>query len=290
LAAGAGRAWASIRPVREGTPQPHIGALHSTGYGTRGDAEFGSGGDAGLRETKAMTTVMAKSAHATNYVEFLMSNTIQDNWQMTDSEKIGLAGVLARINPRLSLEIGVFYGGSTSLIAQHSKKLIAIDIDPEVANRFKQPSNVELLIGDSAELISYVLGDVMKHKKPLEFILLDADHSTEGVRRDLNLLLQFTPTTPMVLMMHDTGNPHCRAGVLAADWASNPYVQSVNIDFIPGMIIEHTVASGTPECWGGLGMAFFSPRPREHPLVIGQGAYTSVTTLHRSLESGFWRG
>jgi hypothetical protein len=37
-------------------------------------------------------------------------------------------------------------------------------------------------------------------------------------------------------------------------------------------------------------MAFFSPRPRDHELVINQGAYTSVTTLHRSLNNGFWRG
>ena len=226
-----------------------------------------------------------------NYVDFLFSNTNQQNWQMTEFERIGLAGVLARIQPRLALEIGVYYGGSTSLIAQHADHLVAIDIDPDVANRFEIPANVELLCGDSANLIKTVLDGVMSHQKPLEFILLDADHSTAGVKRDLDLILDFIPPTPMVLVMHDAVNPGCRAGIMAADWANNPYVQTVNLDFIPGLIIEHTVASGCPELWGGLGMAYFSPKPREHELVIVDIARAPAREIASIAPSrpGFWR-
>jgi cephalosporin hydroxylase len=157
-----------------------------------------------------------------DYRDFLLPGTIQENWQMTNADKIGLAGVLARIRPRLALEIGVYYGGSTSLIAQYAQELICIDIDPEVVNRFDVPSNAKISIGNSADLITSILANITENRRPLEFILLDADHSAEGVQRDLEQLLRFWPTTPMVLMMHDTANRECRKGILSVDWNANP--------------------------------------------------------------------
>ena len=210
------------------------------------------------------------------YDEFLFPGVIRDNWQMMDCERIALTGVLARIRPRGALEVGVYYGGSLSLASQFSEHILAIDIEPEVRNRFRVPANAELLIGDSREMIPRALARFDELGLPLEYVLIDADHSAEGVRRDLNLILQYVPRKPMVILAHDSGNPDCRAGILAADWNANPHVHFVQCDFVPGQIIEHSIHDGQGEVWGGLALAYLDPEPRSQDVVVSQGAATAI--------------
>lgn len=210
------------------------------------------------------------------YEELLFPGVIRDNWQMMECERIALTGVLARLRPRGALEIGVYYGGSLSLASQFCEWILAIDIDPAVRQRFALPYNAELWIGPSADLIPRALTDFHKRGLPLEYVLIDAEHSTNGVQRDINLVLQYRPTAPMVILVHDSGNPGCRAGILSADWKSNPYVHSVQCDFVPGQIIEHSIKDGRGEVWGGLALAYLYSKPRVGDLVISQGAATMV--------------
>ena len=210
------------------------------------------------------------------YEELLFPGVIRDNWQMMECERIALTGVLARVRPQGALEIGVYYGGSLSLAAQFCQRILAIDIDPAVRDRFTLPPNAELWIGDSRELIPHALADFQKRQIPLEYVLIDAQHSSEGVRRDVNLVLRYRPVAPMVILIHDSGNADCRAGILRADWKSNPYVRVVQCDFVPGQIIEHSIRNGRGEVWGGLALAYLDPQPRTGELVVAQGAATTV--------------
>jgi cephalosporin hydroxylase len=210
------------------------------------------------------------------YEELLFPGVIRDNWQMMECERIALTGVLARVRPRGALEVGVYYGGSLSLAAQFCQRIVAIDIDPAVRSRFNSPKNAELWIGSSIDLIPRAIDDFQKRGIPLEYILIDAEHSAEGVRRDINLALRYHPTTPMVILIHDSGNPGCRSGILSADWKSNPYVQAVQCDFVPGQIIEHSIKDGRGQVWGGLALAYLSPNPRGGDLVVSQGSSTMV--------------
>lgn len=195
---------------------------------------------------------------------------------MMESERIALTGVLARLRPRGALEVGVYYGGSLSLAAQFSERIFAIDIEPAVRDRFVLPDNVELLIGNSQELIPQALARFEQLGLPLEYVLIDADHSADGVRRDLNLVLKYRPRQPMVILAHDSGNENCRKGILTANWNANPHVHSVQCDFVPGQIIEHSIQNGHGEVWGGLALAYLDPQPRVGELVVSQGAATMV--------------
>ena len=210
------------------------------------------------------------------YEDLLFPGVIRENWQMMESERISLTGVLARVRPRGALEVGVYYGGSLSLAAQYSERILAIDIEPAVRDRFPLPDNAELLIGNSLKLIPQALARFEQLGLPLEYVLIDADHSAEGVKRDLDLVLQYRPRTPMVILAHDSGNENCRRGILAANWNSNPHVHFVQCDFVPGQIIEHSIQNGRGEVWGGLALAYLDPRPRTGDAVISQGAATMV--------------
>jgi len=193
-----------------------------------------------------------------------------------ECERIALTGVLARTRPRAALEVGVYYGGSLSLAAQFCQRIIAIDIDPAVPDRLDLPRNVELLIGNSRDMIPKALARLEELTLPLQYVLIDAEHSPEGVRRDINLVLKYLPSTPMVMLVHDSGNPGCRAGILAADWNANPRVHFVQCDFVPGQIIEHSIKDGRGEVWGGLALAYFDPRPRSGDVVVSEGSATMV--------------
>ena len=210
------------------------------------------------------------------YDDVFFPGVIRENWQMMESERIALTGVLARLRPRGALEVGVYYGGSLSLAAQFSERILAIDIEPAVRDRFVVPDNVELLIGNSQELIPQALARFEQLGLPLEYVLIDADHSADGVRRDLNLVLKYRPRKPMVILAHDSGNENCRKGILSANWNANPHVHSVQCDFVPGQIIEHSIQNGRGEVWGGLALAYLDPQPRVGDLVISQGAATMV--------------
>ncbi len=198
------------------------------------------------------------------------------------AEKMALTGLLARLRPRNALEIGTYYGGSLSLIAQFAERVWAVDIDPDVPNRFTVPPNVDLRIGAPDGLVTGIMDELARAGIALNFILIDADHSTEGVRRDIETVIGrlSPPKDDCFIVIHDSGNRACRQGILSADWASCPYVHSVEIDFVPGQIIEHARQGDAGEVWGGLAMAFLSPRPRAHPLVVQASSRTSVAALH----------
>ncbi len=212
--------------------------------------------------------------------DILFPNVRGENWQMMTWERIALTGVLSRIKPKGGIEVGVYHGGSLSLASQYVDHLIAIDIDPEVPHRVAAAPNVELIIEPSSVAIPKAFAMHEAAGRPVNYVLIDADHSADGVRRDLELVLTHKPSEPMFIIMHDTGNPDTRRGLLSVDWAANPHLVSFDCDFVPGQIIEHSVSNGRGEVWGGLGLAYLDPTPRQGPPQVLQSAATSIRCLH----------
>jgi hypothetical protein len=213
------------------------------------------------------------------YEKILFSNANLGSWQMLPAERIAMTGVLARVRPKGALEVGVFYGGSLLLTSEFAEHIIGIDIDPQVRNRFVCPPNAEIWISDSETGIPAAFSRFDEAGIPVNFVLVDADHSPAGIARDLGLILRYIPREPLVVLMHDSGNPGCRGGILSVDWASNPHLHELEVDFVPGQIQEHTVKDGRSEIWGGLALAYLDPKPRTGPPAIRQSAATSLRCL-----------
>ena len=210
----------------------------------------------------------------------LFRGVSRENWQMMAGEQIALTGLLARLRPKGAIEVGVYHGGSLSLTSQFAEHIIAIDIDPDVPNRFRVPSNVEVRIGDSVELIPKALESFRQAGRPINFVLIDADHSAAGVKRDIELILAYTPTEPMIILMHDSGNPETRRGIQSVSWADNPHVHKVELDFVPGQIQDSLVVDGRGEIWGGLALAYLDHTTRVGPPEIKESAAISIRCLH----------
>jgi hypothetical protein len=209
----------------------------------------------------------------------LFHNCVLDGWQMNDSEKSALKSVLMTLEPKCSIEIGTYKGGSLSLISQFSDIVFSIDIDEEVKEKFACFRNVVFLTGPSEKILPLLFNELRQKELSPDFILVDGDHSCEGVRRDINLILDYKPQKPMMVLMHDSFNPECRKGMLASDWRKTAYLQDADLDFVPGRIVE--IGGGLGEMWGGLGMAFFTPVERKENPIVRESSLEMFEILKR---------
>jgi hypothetical protein len=58
-----------------------------------------------------------------------------------------------------------------------------------------------------------------------------------------------------VILIRDSGNENCRAGILAGAWSSNPHVRYVRYGFAPGQIMEHSLRGADGQVWGVMALA-----------------------------------
>ncbi len=211
--------------------------------------------------------------------EALYPRCLCERWQMNHSERMALRALLEHLRPQCAIEIGTYHGGSLSLIAQHTQVVFSIDIEP-MPPEVRVFPNVSFLTGPSAEALPTLLEELRRQDIDPQLVLIDGDHSREGVARDLRIVLEQPVRSPLWVVMHDSMNPGCRAGMLDVDWAANPQVHFVDLDFVPGRIVEHGGGSG--ELWGGLAFACLLPQPRRCELQVQQSARQMMEVLVES--------
>lgn len=202
-------------------------------------------------------------------------------WEMTNNEKIVLLHLLEEIKPDISIEIGSKEGGSLQLIAEYSKEIYSLDIDPKVKFLENKFPNVNFIIGDSKETLPKLLQKLSREGKSPGFILIDGEHSTEGVLGDINAILAITITKPLTIIMHDSFNPNCRKGMLSANYKNNKNIHFVDIDFLQGTYSVSEAVNG--EMWGGFGIIVLQPERNDQVPEIRQSLkYSFERTLRLS--------
>ena len=212
-------------------------------------------------------------------------------WEMVNAEKIALLNLLGDIKPLVSIEIGSREGGSLQLISQLSKTVYSLDIDPSVKNLTEKFSNVNFIIGDSKDTLPVLLNDLSEKNEHPDFILIDGDHSAEGVKRDIENILQLKIAKPLVILVHDSFNPTCRKGMLDADYTINNNVEKIEIDFVQGIFSPSPTTKG--EMWGGFGVIYLNPKTNSNkPAIEQSNAFSYYKTFllskhYHSTQSSF---
>lgn len=208
------------------------------------------------------------------------------HWQMSNCEKFAIQDLLGRLQVDAAIEVGTYRGGSLQVLSRFARHVTSIDVDPGVANELEGKfQNVSFVTGDSSLMLLKVLGDYDARGERVGFILIDGDHTANGVRRDIEALLSWKPQSRCVVLLHDSFNPGCRDGIKTAEWVKSPYVHFVEIDFVPGIYHEHAYDTAEPRSmWGGFACAVMEPHERKFPLVITcsqQGLFDAVFKVSR---------
>jgi hypothetical protein len=209
--------------------------------------------------------------------------------QMTTCEQFALQHVVRDASPDVAIEIGTYQGGSLQVLSSFAKDVATLDIDPTVPERLSSVfPRVRFCTGNSSEVLGELLDEYAASGRFVGFILIDGDHSAEGVGRDIRAILRWRPNGPCVVLMHDSFNPGCRAGILAAPWESSPFVQEVEVDFVPGIFHEDAYDTADARTmWGGFARALLTPMERRGPLHVTtsqQGLFNAVyrASSHRA--------
>jgi hypothetical protein len=178
-------------------------------------------------------------------------------WQMSLGERAAIEGVLAQLRPQLAIEIGSMEGACLARLATHAREVHSFDL---TAPTLGQPENVVLHTGDSHELLPAFLAQLAEQGRNVDLVLVDGDHTAEGVRQDIEDLLNSPAVARTVILIHDTANEQVRQGVDSVRFAAWPKVNHVELDWIPGQLFAEDALHN--ELWFGLGLVLVdSSRP-----------------------------
>ncbi len=206
---------------------------------------------------------------------------------MESSEQLGLVALLQNLRPDCAIEVGSRWGGSMQVLSRYADRVISVDIDPTCQERLGPTySNAEFVTGDSKEMLPPLFRRLQAEKVKVGFVLIDGDHSAEGVKNDVEALMGYVPACPMYVIMHDSFNPAVRQGITSVRWAENPHVHSVEVDFIPGVL--HVGADVHREMWGGFALAVLRPELRLDQLVISTRKAPLFEAVRRQSSHWFW--
>ncbi len=174
-----------------------------------------------------------------------------DPWQMTLGERAALEGLLARLTPAVAIEIGTAEGGSTRCLARHCREIHSFDLAHPEGLTAELPA-VVTHTGDSHLLLPRFLERLAGQGRTVDFALVDGDHSSDGVRRDLKDLLSSPALRRALIVVHDTANEAVRSGVCELALEDHPSVAYVDLDFVAGHLSATGAFAG--QLWGGLGL------------------------------------
>jgi len=209
-------------------------------------------------------------------LEFLTGSA--RNWQMKFGERCALEGILSVLEPRLSIEIGTAQGGSLARIAAHSQEVHSFDLVDEVGDR-NGLDNVQFHVGDSAQLVPEFLEQLAEAGRSVDFVLVDGDHTTEGVQRDARALLASEACSSTVVVFHDATNEEVRAGLDALNLATHPKVALVSLDFVPGYVVAE--GARRHEIWNGLALAVLDESRRGDGALVDTEVYDAAALNRR---------
>lgn len=205
---------------------------------------------------------------------FKINDSLQ--WQMSRAEKYALIHVLETLQPEVSIEIGSFQGGSLQVISHFSKEVYSLDIS-KAPSKLLSPlfSNVHFKIGNSSAILAELFAEIEHAGKKLEFVLVDGDHSKKGVQKDLEAILKYPHKNKITILLHDSFNPQCRAGMKAVDFKAYPSVEYVELDYITG---SHSPNANFLEMWGGFSMVQINPNYQgpSVPVIASQGTLFKI--------------
>lgn len=190
------------------------------------------------------------------------------------------------MQPTVSVEIGTLQGGSLQCVSAYSQIVHSFDLafHPSVT-RSRFP-NVVFHEGNSHKLLPQVLSELAADDTNVDFALVDGDHSAEGVKKDLEDLLESPSVRQTIILVHDTLNERVRAGLRSVDFERDK-VSKVELDFVVGQVwggetFDH-------DFWGGLGLVATGWRIERGSPRTTQPIYDAVdvfSTFRQTLEGG----
>jgi len=208
-------------------------------------------------------TGMVDVSKNTSHIDLALIDVVKwaPGW-MTGAERLLLYTLIYSVRPRRYLEIGTFQGGSALIVEAAMKSadsdgtLTLVDPEPHIADE-----HWNILKRRSFLVEEYSPAALPKARQIagglFDFVLIDGDHSYEGVVRDGNGIIPFL-TPGAHILFHDSFNPAVRRGIDEVVNDERNTITSL------GTLTREVTYMESPDhvavSWGGLLLAQFRPR------------------------------
>lgn len=202
-------------------------------------------------------------------------------WQMNISEKSSILYLLEKMkNKNTAIEIGSYRGGFLRILDKYFKKVYSCDIDHSLLTNKNIYKKVDFVDGDSKATLPILIDKINNSDEIVNFVLIDADHEYDGVKKDIKNILKIKPKDDLIILIHDSWYDPSRAAIIDSDWNSNPYVHYIDTDFVAGDIC-YSGMYGKDILISGLALIIMSPEKRDEKLNINQSQDKLYCTISK---------
>lgn len=175
---------------------------------------------------------------------------------MTRAERLMLFSLIFALRPARYLEIGTFQGGSALIVAaamdavQSESRMICVDPEPKIDPKHWAclQHRVTLLRGRSPGILSQASQEAAGN---FDFVLIDGDHTGEGVLRDARGVLPYV-CDGAYLLFHDCFYPEITRALDDFSRQHAPHV--VDFRSLTREVTMPEKEGAKPVQWGGLRM------------------------------------
>lgn len=173
---------------------------------------------------------------------------------MSRAERLLVYTLTFTLRPSRYLEIGTFQGGSALVVTAamdalgSDGKLVCVDPTPQITPEHwaKLEHRTALLTGYSPDILPQA---VEAAGGLFDFVLIDGDHSYNGVVRDANGVLPHVANNAY-LLFHDSFFPEVARGL--QEFADKHADQIVDFGTLTREVTYQEAKKGSPIRWGGL--------------------------------------
>jgi len=175
---------------------------------------------------------------------------------MTLAERLLLFSLVYGLRPQRYLEIGTLHGGSAMLachamdMTESSGRITCVDPEPRISDEdwTRISHRAHLVEGLSPQILPQA---VEVAGGPFDFVLIDGDHSYEGVKRDAVGVMPYV-ADGAYLLFHDSFFPEI--GQALDDFSSKNRNRVIDFGVLTREVTMQEVSSGDAVQWGGLRM------------------------------------
>lgn len=173
---------------------------------------------------------------------------------MTHAERLLVYTLTFTLRPSRYLEIGTFQGGSALVVTAamdalgSDGRLVCVDPTPQITPEHwaKLEHRTTLLTGYSPAILPEA---VAVAGGPFDFVLIDGDHSYNGVVRDAKGVMPYVANNAY-LLFHDSFFPEVARGL--QDFADKHADQIVDFGTLTREVTYQETENAAPARWGGL--------------------------------------
>ena len=166
-------------------------------------------------------------------------------WQMGPYERASLLYAIHTIKNcypfanLTAIEVGSYFGGFTKELLKTFNTVFSLDIDhSKLQQECIDDARLKRILGDS----KVTLPKILKQTDP-DFILIDGDHSYNGVKGDLQAIVDsLREESRPFIFVHDAAYPESRKALEEFKKSNSEY--EVDVNFAPGVPFGETCVGG----------------------------------------------